>query len=462
MRVDQIRGWVAPAFLVLCVLLGGASGPEAGLVANAVLQGLAVLLILFSLWTRRTAPYPEGSGGLLLIGFLWLLLALLYLVPLPYGVWSALPGREPVARGLEMLGVRQPGLPVSLSPHHTISSILRLLPPTAMFLLTLQLSQSQRRRLAIIFIAVAAVSVMLGVAQMVGGPRSPMRFYEITNPGMAVGFFANGNHQATLLLCAVAFSGFLIARAGARRKSSRRGRAALVIASMIALFLVMGLGIVGSLAGYGLLIPVGVGALLLYRRSVAGKVGWRWAAGASGVFAAAVALAFLGPLGHQNLSDQVGSSPTSRSMIAATSWRAVGAHFPVGTGLGTFADIYRTFDDPFRPMTEYVNHAHNDYLELALETGLLGILLVLAFFFWLGRHGWRAWRSDIEGGNLGRAATLAIAVPMAHSLVEFPLRTSAIAAVFAMSCALLLAARNRPKTRKRTDTASELRHIEAE
>jgi hypothetical protein len=78
------------AFLVLCILLGGASGPRDGVMANAALQAIAVGLILFSLWTRGSAPYPNGARPLLAIGALWLLLGLLYLIPLPHGLWTSI------------------------------------------------------------------------------------------------------------------------------------------------------------------------------------------------------------------------------------------------------------------------------------------------------------------------------------------------------------------------------------
>ena len=46
-------------------------------------------------------------------------------------------------------------------------------------------------------------------------------------------------------------------------------------------------------------------------------------------------------------------------------------------------------------MWEVVNHAHNDWLELMLETGLLGLVLVIAFFVWFGR----AWAGHWPSGN---------------------------------------------------------------
>ena len=48
------------------------------------------------------------------------------------------------------------------------------------------------------------------------------------------------------------------------------------------------------------------------------------------------------------------------------------AYSPLGSGLGTFEDIYRTQERPETVTNAFLNHAHNDYLELWLETGLVG------------------------------------------------------------------------------------------
>jgi len=461
MRADAIGGWLAPLFLVLCVLIGGASNPgSGGDVAHAILQWLSVLLILFSVWTRRE-PYPEGARSLLLIGAAWLLAVLLYLVPLPWSWWTSLPGREVATRGYELLGM-QPSLPVSLSPNDSIASILNLLPATAMLLLTLQLSVSQRRRLVATFIGLATFSTVLGIAQMAGGRGSQLRFYAITNPDMAVGVFANGNHNATLLLCALAYVGYLMTRSVTKTRS-REARVAMFISAVVAIFMIMGIGLVGAIAGYGLLIPVILGALLIYRRASVGRIGWKWASAAVAFFGIAVLLAFVGPFSTDELAAQFGSDPISRSSMAATTVQAIGTTLPWGTGLGTFPDVYRWFEDPFRPSTVFVNHAHNDYLEVALDMGVPGILLIAAFLAWFARAALRAWRNDRDGGNMARAASLAILVILLHSLVEYPLRTPALSAVFAMSCALMLpAVVRRRRTRADEHAGGGVRHMEAD
>ena len=84
----------------------------------------------------------------------------------------------------------------------------------------------------------------------------------------------------------------------------------------------------------------------------------------------------------------------------------------------------------------YVNHAHNDYLELALEGGMPAILLMIAFLAWWSLRAFAIWRSP-NAAELGRAACIASAAILLHSLVDYPLRTAAIATIFAMALALM-------------------------
>ena len=56
---------------------------------------------------------------------------------------------------------------------------------------------------------------------------------------------------------------------------------------------------------------------------------------------------------------------------------------PLGAGLGTFVPVYAMFEKPEKLSLFYVNRAHNDVLELWLETGVLGLILMVLFAIWL-------------------------------------------------------------------------------
>jgi O-antigen ligase len=129
---------------------------------------------------------------------------------------------------------------------------------------------------------------------------------------------------------------------------------------------------------------------------------------------------------------------------------------PLGSGLGSFRSVYRLYERPEQVTTTYVVHAHNDYAELALELGVAGIAVILLFLAWWAASVWRSWSSP-EGGPFSRAAAVASGAILVHSLVDFPLRTAAVSASFAMCLALL--AGSRSVTRAEENELRPTRHV---
>ncbi len=454
------RFWTLATALYLgaCLLLGGASA--AGVAANAFLQLVGLGMILVLLWQRDSA-LPDGAKGPLWIGGALLLVGLISLVPLPGGLGSG-PLRAQVVEAFGLIGMAPPALSASLAPSWTLSSLLHLLPAAAMFLLVLRLPNDDRRLLPTILMAVAGISVVLGAFQLMGGPGSPLRFYDVTNRTSPVGFFSNANHEVTLLLCALPLTAVIAGRMATRRSRSKRSGGAIVSVS-IAIFILAGIAISDSSAGYGLALPAAVASFLIYRRTVAGRVaaGW-WAA------LAALALVFAfaglqGPLGKEAFEADISSQPSSRRVLASTTTEIIKDSFPIGTGLGTFSTVYRRYEDPSRVTRQYANHAHNDYLEAVLELGAAGLLLLLGFLYWWGRRSYLAWTRDFEGAALARAGSVMIGIVLVHSIVDYPIRTAAIVAVFAMGCALMVppAPRRGSAEPAEDDSSAPLRHIEA-
>ena len=127
--MEKLRPAVAPAYLLLCLLLGGS--PQ-GMWGNAFLRLLAVAIIAWALLDRREEGLGRPAKQLFGLVGLAVLLVLVQLVPLPSGIWSALPGRGFVVEGFELLGLAPPAMPISLSPYDSLEAVLSLLPPVAM------------------------------------------------------------------------------------------------------------------------------------------------------------------------------------------------------------------------------------------------------------------------------------------------------------------------------------------
>src|SRR5580704_5958712 len=136
--------------------------------------------------------------------------------------------------------------------------------------------------------------------------------------------------------------------------------------------------------------------------------------------------------------------------------------------MGTFVSVYGMFEKPQDLFAHvYINHAHDDILELWLETGIFGIALMGAFAAWFVSRTVKIWRYGSVGANefdrsLARAATIAVALIVTHSFLDYPLRTAAMTAILAFACGLMvetLGVDNRARERRvraSFDTAAQV------
>jgi O-antigen ligase len=122
--------------------------------------------------------------------------------------------------------------------------------------------------------------------------------------------------------------------------------------------------------------------------------------------------------------------------------RLIGETFPFGTGLESFPSVYALGEDPRVVGLTYINHAHNDFLEIILETGLLGLLLLFASLAWWLLTAVGVWRSP-SSSEFSRAATIASGALILHSIVDYPLRTAALSSVFAVCLGMMAIALSR-------------------
>jgi len=158
-------------------------------------------------------------------------------------------------------------------------------------------------------------------------------------------------------------------------------------------------------------------------------------AGGTAAAGAAVGAFALGPLLTRF---DTGGTPEGRFENWPTVWAAVQSYLPLGSGIGSFDPVYRSVEPLERLDPTFFNQAHNDYLELLLETGWLGGAILLMFFWWYAKRSLAAWRASSSAHrDLQRAATIAIGAALVHSAVDYPLRTATLSVIFAFCCAIL-------------------------
>jgi hypothetical protein len=435
-----------------CLLLGG--GTRGGLISDALLQLLSIPLLLAALWRILDAPLSRDAQWALAFCGAILAVPLIQLVPLPPAIWTHLPSRELAAEAYDLIGRSPAWATISLAPEATWLAGLSILPVLAIFLSTLTLDWRDRRQMSFALIAFALVSVFLGLFQLWQGPTSPLRFFEITTPNDAVGFFANRNHFAALLYSAIVFATASLAsqfstfshRDQERGESVDVSSALGTIAAGVALItLIAGVAMARSRAG---LILTVIGFLFagfaLGRERGRALRNFTFTRALAVIFVLAVSLLERSVLSR--VLDRFEADPLAdaRLVFARNTMTAARNVMPIGAGLGSFPSFYATLEKP--PdllMGAYANHAHNDILELWLETGMVGPLLLCVFLIWAMGRTVSEWyapspsRLPFERALIG-AAILALLLLFGHSLVDYPLRTSAIMGIFAFCSGLLL------------------------
>lgn len=452
---ERVRYTLVPAVLAVVIVAGGASVP--GLVSHMVLQVAAAILLLAISLRRRLFPLADDTRPFAMVVFYAGCIAAFQLVPFPSWLRDILPLGGEVARGFELTGTEYMGAPISLAPAATYGALFTLLVPVALFVLPLKVTwAAATTHVRQVVLGLVTVSVLLGGFQLLDGPRSSLYLYEITNRGKAVGLFANVNHQATFCLMALPF---LANAVGRMRMDAKTGlRHPRMMVAMIAGLVVATAGVLatGSIAGV-LMLPVILflcSRLIFPRRSVVGHVKGLLPIGAA-LLAVGILAAFLTPQDLFSLTTELANEDQTPARIWATSLAILANSWLTGTGIGSYPAVFGLYETPAEVTNVYVNHAHNDYLEWLIETGLAGLLVLALFVRAAARVIAGVWtHADGTGMRLKKAASIAFLVPFVHSFVDYPLRTPAIAGFAALCLGIMLSPvgrtlKSREKARKK-------------
>lgn len=450
MGLDGIsrHDWLAMAFVAAALILGGGGSPAPH--TELMLQVLTCLVLLLWLWlpvADGRVPVPRDRL-VWAIGLLALALPALQLLPLPPSMWQALPGQEGRTAALALVGAADEWQPLSQSPSRTLAALLSLAPPLFAGFAVAALAPEGRHRVLLTVAAVVLCSAVLGAAQVSLGGAS-LRLYAESHNNFLIGFQANRNAQADILLIgAVALAAAfvpIIAAAGARRRRERSagriGRQAwwAVLAGLLALLL-LAVIMTGSRMGIGLIAFAAI-ALWLILRPVLGRLKSRRMMGAMAAGAAVLLI-----VGYVLLQDNTMLQRSAERFDATSDprgelWQdtlfAIDAAWPAGVGVGGFQPAMLSAErlevlDGTRP-----NRAHNDYLERVLEGGLPAVLIggaAIIVLLVLATGALRRRPADRGQVLCGCAVLLIIAL---HSFVDYPLRSMALACMFGVGTGLL-------------------------
>ncbi len=441
---------LAGLMLVFVPLIKGGNRP----IPLLITELLALLMLGFAL-ARFSELRRHLSLGFGLVLAVWFALPLLQLIPLPV---SWVPGFDAYQDALASLGLAQAGQgwqTLSLVPYATESAWLTMLLPLSVFLLVVMLDERSLMRLVYLFIGMAVFQALLGLIQFGDGSESFFRFNTEFHKDSAVGTYANRNHFAALLYMALPLAlGVLASQVGNRSQDTRRYQSRrrggflsglfhggfrinytfLMAAAGIAILL----GVIFSRSRTG--ISLTMLAILLSAILFARHLGGRRSVGVTAIFSV-IGLALAIEVGLAPVLDRFAldaAAADARWPIFDSAIVGIGQFFPMGSGLGTFPDVYRRFQPD--EVGRFVNHAHNDYIEFLFEGGLLAALVLLGFaFFFL-----RRWPALLRGGSWGTfrfmqvGAGISLLMLALHGLTDYNWHIPANAVYFAFLAAVFM------------------------
>ena len=350
--------------------------------------------------------------------------------------------------------------PISVHPQETRTRVRLLVSLATLFLLAAAWAERmERARFLLTSIAVVGFLVSVqGLVQHLTWNGKVLWIRKVP-PSAAFGPFVNHNHFAgyveMIIPIAISLAFYSMQAGGAPPREERAGVGPLVVNSAergrrskaaLALFsaVILGVALVLSLSRGGLLSTLVSGLLLfaaLWRRMPSRLLA------AVALALPVIAVALILWIGAGSVAQQMGTYKTveheASFRFRVIIWKSLLRNLPdflwVGSGLGTFEDSFAPFTPP--GSAKRWDRAHNDYLQVLWETGIVGLVLTLSgACIFVRRYWWPALKSrghPLDVFRVGIAVSiLSIAI---HSLVDFNLQIGSNGFLFALLAGLLVA-----------------------
>lgn len=431
-------GWVAIALLGMVVaFLGGSSRPDA--VQLIALRPLAGLFLIAAFYFSSRAGFAPVRPLLALFGLFagWMAIQL---IPLPPALWQMLSGREAVTALDSAVGLEGVWRPVSMVPSRGMNALASLVVPAAGLLLAAALGV-RARTLLLAIVMIGALDGIVAVVQIGGGGGGELYFYSITNRNAPVGLFANQNHSAVFSALSLVIVAHLATDddLAFRHSWMRAGLGGLFLfLLMVALVGESRAGLLATvlaLAASGFLMwqYVATRRLSKSKRSRSGgrsrrralAINPKWLLAIAFIVVAALVVAFVAldrSPAFAAIAER-GQFENIRWQILPVLGDMAATYWIVGSGFGSFEEVYHIFEPDTLMLPSYINQAHNDWAQLVIEGGLPAVTIAFAALAGFVR-GLAAIASspDVPIGRLVFWLTV-MTIIMTASLVDYPMRT---------------------------------------
>ncbi len=417
---DSLIFWIICFILFLAPIAYGAVDPGTQAII-AILILLICLLWLFDAWKTSKLRVSDNPLQLPVIGLILI------------GLFQLLPLRALHSENLPV----ETASTLSLDPYATRFAVILLVIYLIFFTATLTFVRDEVRirKITVFLVIFGMILAFIGILQQLTDPQSIFGF-RIVKDAIPYGTFVNRHHFASFMIMLTGLALGLVCGKGIKTDKKTLVWIAIVM---------MTLAIIISGSRGGLLSLIGVVTFVLFKSAIVQSQEQEKSrlpifAVAFGLLFLVVALVtFLGvdeslvrALGLKFQEDVSGG----RFHFWAVAWRVFLDYPILGTGLGSFATVfphYDTWNGIFR-----VEHAHNDYLEILSDAGILGFACVTTFVYWLFKLSFQNIRNQrdefLKSIAIGALADC-IGV-LIHSFFDFPLRTNSNSFYFLLLASL--------------------------
>lgn len=295
------------------------------------------------------------------------------------------------------------------------------------------------------FLVVVGLEAALGLVQVSSGAAS----------GFATGTYASRDHYAGLIEMALPFP-VMFAVAALRRDSvdsalsALKASALLGIAAIMLVAVVLSLSRMGFLAALASVLVAGVAAASLGSGNrLRGLQAWVPTVAITGLVILGLFFLPTNPLlaRFADMNHTSDISPDTRVQIWRDAMGLVKDYPLFGCGMGGFESCFLKYKTVAPMFT--VDYAHNDYLQVLAELGVLGFAAGLLF---VGRVFQRSVRgifhsSSIDGRHLAIACVASMTAMLLHSFVDFNMYVPADGMLFAWIAGMAAVYASRPGPR---------------
>jgi O-antigen ligase len=347
---------------------------------------------------------------------------------------------------------------LSLNPYSTKIAVIQLVIYLIFFAAVYTFIDTHRRmkKIAVIVIIFASTMAFFGILQWLANPQG-IYGWRPTPQAIPFASFVNRHHFASFMVMTLGLTLAILVG-----KATKEDKRLLLIIAII----LMGISVILTSSRGGLLSLLGVIVFVLIvnlsnRKNETGdttdektnskrKLTYL-GGGFALVFAFFAVVLMLG--GDQAVLRGVGITSqedftSGRTQFWSVAWEIFKNHPIIGAGLDAFATAYPQYDTwngNFR-----IEQAHNDYLQILTDAGILGFICISAFIYLLFKQGLQiikterdAFRQSLALGGL--AGCLGVLI---HSFFDFPLRTPSNGFFFLLLVSLATATVIFPKHRR--------------